>query len=167
MSESEATADTTTEATDSESSESFDPARAMEKIKKANAEAKSLRARLKELEPLAQKAQEAEQAKLSETERFAAQLADVTRRAEAAETRLLRSTVARRAGLPDDLADRLQGATEDELEADAKRLAELFAARPEQQPARRGDPSQGSDPLPLNGDPLVRDLIAKLGPPRS
>lgn len=139
--------------------EPFDQARAMEKIKKANAEAKSLRARLKELEPLAQKAQEAEQAKLSETERFAAQLADVQRRAEAAETKLLRSTVARRAGLPDDLADRLIGDDEDSLTADAKRLAELFtAAQPEQKPARRSDPSQGSGDLALNGDPLEMSL---------
>ena len=38
-----------------------------------------------------------------------------------------RRAVARTYGLPDDLADRLVGDTDEEMEADAKRLAKLFA----------------------------------------
>lgn len=164
MSDSAATEVQVDATTETGEGEQFDQDRAMEKIKKANAEAAGLRKRLKELEPLAAKVQEAEQAKLTETERFAAQLADVTRRAEQAESRLLRSKVARAAGLPDDLAERLQGADEEALEADAQRLAELFSAKaPEQKPARRGDPSQGSDALALNGDPLEQSLRNAVG----
>lgn len=156
---------TTGEGTESTGDEPFDKDRALEKIRKLNSESKGLRTRLKELEPLAQAAQEAERAKQTDAERFAAQLAEATRRAEAAEARLLRSTVARRAGLPDDLADRLQGGDEETLTADAERLAELFGAakEAEQKPARRADPSQGSGALPLNGDPLERALRIKLG----
>jgi hypothetical protein len=166
---SESTAESTTETVETTENEGdsttevFDETRAREKIKRVNNEAKALRARLKELEPLAQKAQEAEQAKLTDAERFAAQLAEVTRRAEAAETHLLRTTVARRAGLPDELVDRLQGGTEEELEADAERLAELFADKAPSKPVRRSDPSQGSDAHALNGDPLLDSLKTKLG----
>lgn len=168
MSDSQAQAATAdaVESTDDTTSEPFDEARAKDKIKKVNAEAASLRKRLRDLEPLAQAAQEAEQAKLSSEERFAQQIADITRRADAAEARVLRMTVARRAGLPDDLADRLQGDDEETLTTDAGRLAELFgAAKADEQksPARRGDPSQGSDALALNGDPLERSLRNAVG----
>lgn len=168
MSESEATVEAVETSEGDSTTEPFDEARAREKIKKTNAEAAALRKRVKALEAYEAQAQEAEQAKLSETERFAAQLADVTRRAEAAESRLLRNTVARRAGLPDDLADRLQGDDEEALTADAARLAELFgvaqeAASAQQKPARRGDPSQGSDALALNGDPLEQSLRNAVG----
>ncbi|MCX5202484.1 hypothetical protein OG897_13630 [Streptomyces sp. NBC_00237] len=54
--------------------EPFDRARAEAKIKKANSEAKSLRERLKELEPLARKAKELEDAQKSEQERLSEQL---------------------------------------------------------------------------------------------
>lgn len=159
MSESQAEATENTVETEVETEE-FDAARAKEKIKKVNAEAANLRKRLKELEPLAAAAQEAERAKLSDAERFAQQIADLTTRASKAEQRVLRLTVARAAGLPDDLAERLQGDDEEALAADAGRLAELFGASQEaqQKPARRGDPSQGSDAMPLNGDPLEAAL---------
>jgi chromosome segregation ATPase len=55
--------------------EPFDADRARKAINKKNAENKSLRDRLKELEPLAQKAKELEDAKKSEQERLAEQLA--------------------------------------------------------------------------------------------
>lgn len=157
--------DTDTDTTDTESAgEAFDETRAREKIKKANAEAASLRKRLKELEPLAAKVQEAEQSKLSTEERFAQQITEATTRAERAEARILRMSVARAAGLPDDLADRLQGDDEEALTADAERLAELFVPKEaEQKPARRGDPSQGSDAMALNGDPLERSLRNAVG----
>lgn len=137
----------------------FDRERALDKIKKVNSENANLRKRMKALEVFEKQAQEAEQAKLTEAERFAAQIAEATARADAAEKRLLRQSVARKAGLPDDLADRLQGDDEDSLLADAQRLVELFPNKP----VRRSDPSQGSDALPLNGDPLLESLKTKLG----
>jgi hypothetical protein len=168
MSESEATTTTeTVEITENEgeqTAEVFDEARAREKIKKTNAEAAALRKRVKALEVFEQQAQAAEQAKLSDSERFTAQLAEATKRAETAEKLLLRTTVARRAGLPDELVDRLVGDDEEALEADAQRLAELFGEKQApSKPVRRADPSQGSDALALNGDPLLDSLKTKLG----
>jgi len=61
--------------------EPFDRARAEAKIRKANSEAKSLRERLKELEPLAQKARELEDAQKSEAERLTGQLTEAQERA--------------------------------------------------------------------------------------
>lgn len=55
-------------------------------------------------------------------------------RAAIAEGQLTRLTVARAIGLPDQLADRLRGSTEEELTADARRLAELLPP-PAQTPA--------------------------------
>ncbi|EHN09414.1 hypothetical protein PAI11_37480 [Patulibacter medicamentivorans] len=61
-----------------------------------------------------------------------------TSRAEAAEARagqLLRQNVAHRHGLPDEIADRLQGTTEEELIADAQKLAALGIGQPPAAPA--------------------------------
>lgn len=64
--------------------EPFDRTRAEAKIRKANSEAKSLRERLKLLEPLAAKAQELEDAQKSETERLTDQLAAQREKADKA-----------------------------------------------------------------------------------
>lgn len=153
------------EGTETSTDEVFDKDRALEKIRKLNSEAKNLRSRVKALEPLEAKAREAEESKLSETERYAAQIAEAQTRAERAEVALLRFQVARTAGLPDDLVDRLRGDTEEELLADAKTLAKLIPPAAEVKPtsARRSDPSQGSDPMPLNGDPLEQALKNAVG----
>lgn len=149
--QSESTADSSAEGAQQGA---FDETKAKERISKLSSEAKNLRERVRALEAYETQAKEAEQAKLSVEERFAAQLSEVARRADAAESRLARLVAARAAGLPDDLADRLVGDTPEALEADAVRLAELFGAKQEdteQRPVRRGDPSQGSDPMSLNG----------------
>ncbi|MGQ3551700.1 hypothetical protein [Streptomyces rochei] len=73
--------------------EPFDRARAEAKIRKANSEAKSLRERLKELEPLAQKAKELEDAQKSEQERLAEQLKAAEDRIASVQQRAVRSEV--------------------------------------------------------------------------
>lgn len=73
--------------------EPFDRARAEAKIRKANSEAKSLRDRLKELEPLARKAQELEDAQKSESERLKGQLSAAEERIKAVQQRAVRSEV--------------------------------------------------------------------------
>ena len=145
--------------------EPFDADRAMEKIRKTNSENAGLRKRLKELEQYEAAAKAADEAKKSEAQRFAEQLADANRRAEEAELGRLRERVARRAQLPDELADRLRGTTEEELTADAKALAALTAsvqASGREERRKAPDPSQGQG-MALNGDPLEESLRAKLG----
>lgn len=73
--------------------EPFDRARAEAKIRKANSEAKSLRERLKELEPLAQRAKELEDAQKSEQQRLTEQLQQAEERIKSVQQRAVRSEV--------------------------------------------------------------------------
>lgn len=59
-----------------------------------------------------------------------------------------------------DIAKRLIGSTDEELAADAARTAKLFGLDAKAPAPRATDPSQGQggNPLPLNGDPLLRAL---------
>ena len=161
------TTETTTDpaGTDSTAEQPFDSERAMEKIRKANSEALNLRKRVKELEQYEAAARAADDAKKTEAEKFAEQLAAVTRRADDLQVELLRERVARKAKLPDELADRLRGTTIEELEADAKALA-AYASQVQQstreERRKAPDPSQGQG-MALNGDPLLDSLKSKLG----
>lgn len=126
----------------------FDATRALEKIRKANAEARALR----------------ERAKVAEDK--AASLEDVAKRATDLEAQLVRERVARRLSLPDELVDRLRGATEDEVMADAEKLVALVApkARP-QAPARPVESLQpGSGAAESGPSQLSRDDIRNMSP---
>lgn len=86
-----------------------------------------------------------------ETGDYAEEMRSVTERAERLErelnetrAELTRARVARSVGLPDELADRLRGDTEDEITADAERLSELFKATAKSGPAKRADVGQGN-----------------------
>lgn len=59
-------------------------------------------------------------------------LADAQARVDALEKSLWRSEAGRRFALPEDLLDRLQGSTLDEVLADAKTLADLVKPKPPQ-----------------------------------
>ena len=75
------------------------------------------------------------------------ELGTMTKRAETAERSLLRSRVAREAGLPAELADRLAGEDEKALKADAEALSKLIG-KPQAEPqplADLGDAGKGGD----------------------
>lgn len=102
---------------DSENDE-LDLPRAKEKIAKVNAEAKNLRTRLRETEEKLKDAKTPE-----EVEEIVQQM---TKDREDAEFALLRENVALKFKLPEKAVKRLAGKTREELEADAKELADLF-----------------------------------------
>lgn len=141
--------------------EPFDRARAEAKIRKANSEAKSLRERLKELEPLARKAKELEDAQKSDQERLTEQLTAAETRFKAVQQRAVRSEVRALAAAefadPDDahaFLDLDAFVSEDgEIDADGIRegLTDLLKrkphlAKPIDNPPRRPAPdrTQGS-----------------------
>lgn len=131
--------------------EPFDADRAMKKIREADREAEALRKRLKEFEDR----DKTEAQKLAER----AETAEKQRDELLIES--LRARVALAKGLPLPLAERLRGTTEEEMSADADALLELV---PTTSTRPRGDVDQGArSNLPLNGDPLERDLKARLG----
>lgn len=133
----------------------FDADRAKAKIRKANSEAQRLRARLKELEPLAAKAKELEDANKSETEKLIEDRDASKSRADSAEMRATKFSIALEHA-PESatvkqiqsVAKRLSGSTEEELEADAVELYEMFGASAKKPQQRK--PTEklrgGSDP---------------------
>ena len=64
-------------------------------------------------------------------------VSDLTKRATVAEGSLLRSKIAHEKGVPFELADRLVGSSEEELSADADKLASFLA--PKSTPPLRSD----------------------------
>lgn len=130
---------------DDEDSSAWDPERAMAKIKKINAENKRLRDRAKEAESEAEKSQQelaSENASLKE--------------------RLLRLEVANELGLPAQIAGRLQGASREEIVADAEELLKLIGPkRPGTQ--KPGNPfGEGHSPDGVQGAVDLEEMISSI-----
>lgn len=114
---------------------------ALSEVTKTRAEAANYRTRAKAAEKALAEAKTLEEVQ---------QIIDkMTAERESAERTLLAENVALTHGLPSALAARLQGNTRDELEADAKALAELVATGDDDDRPRRPkgglDPSEGDD----------------------
>jgi hypothetical protein len=86
---------------------------------------------------------ERDEADLSEQQRAVKRAEEAEQRANAAESRALRLEVVTETGLPAAMAGRLQGATKDELLADAESLKALLAPN--------GTSGDGGTPPPANG----------------
>lgn len=155
-----AAAEPNTEADTSPPEGEFDPDRARAEVKAARDEARNLRKRLREVEPLAEKARQAEDASKSDAQKWQERYEALLAEKASAEHEAMRERVARQAGLPDDLADLLQGTSEADMTEHAKRLSVYISPKTE----RRRDPSQGvgGDDVALNGDPLLTALKTKL-----
>ena len=76
------------------------------------------------------------------------------------ETASLRTRIALQNGLPYDLADRLQGADEEALRADAERLAGFMRPATPQAPLRDTEPPIGDDKT-MQMKQMLRDLQPK------
>lgn len=136
--------------------EQFDPDRAKAKIAKANAEAKNLRERLKELEAKAAKYDEIETANKTELERATDEKERLMFELNDLKVAAMRERVARQFQLPDELASRVQGADEDEMTEDAERLAALITPKVQ----RFDDPAQGRSDRP--GDSTAQQFAAAI-----
>ena len=143
---------------DGDDDEPVDVPRAKAKIRKANQEAKALRERVKELEAVERKLQELEDAEKSQLDKANERISAAERRAEDAETRALRLQVAHEKGLTPAQAKRLSGSTQEELEADADELAELFA------PSSGREESTSRGPKPRIDDDTPSDAGADEDP---
>lgn len=76
------------------------------------------------------------------------------------ETASLRTRIALQHGLPYDLADRLQGADEEALRADAERLAGFLRPATPQAPLRDTEPPMGDDKT-MQMKQMLRELQPK------
>lgn len=116
-------------------------------------EARKWESRAKENAAAAKRLQEIEDAQKSETEKLLARAEAAEKRAADLEAARLRDRVAQANGIPADLVDRLVGATEEELAADAQRLAALL--RPSETPPP-------PPPPPADGGPRGTPAPAQL-----
>lgn len=124
----------------------FDPERAQATIKKIRSE----------------KLAAAERARKAEDRATAAE--DAAKRVPDLEAQLVRERVARKLNLPDALVDRLRGATEDEVMADAESLVALVAPKIKTtRPVESLQPGTGARP---GGSPsqLTRSDLAGMTP---
>lgn len=113
--------------------------RALDAERKARAAAER---RAKEAEA---KLKEADDAKLSEVERLQSQVAELTKRAEGAESRADRFEVAAAKGLSLAQARRLVGSTKEELEADADEMRSELGLKDEDEKAPATKPRPKED----------------------
>ncbi|MFF7254797.1 hypothetical protein [Streptomyces microflavus] len=121
---------------------------ARKELAKVRGEAAGYRTRLRDAETKLSGAKSPEE--------FEAALTEVKQKNAELERSLVVSSVARRFDLPEELAERLRGATPEELEADAKSLQSLLA--PKAPPALGGglDPSEGDDDGEMDPRKLAR-----------
>ncbi len=120
--------------------EPFDPERHNADLRKAKNEAKNLRDRLKELEPLAAEAQQLREASKTDMERLTEQHQSAVERAAKAEAEAVRLRAAVKHGISEDDFDLLGVGSEDEILARAERIAALRSAAapaPDLTPAAR------------------------------
>lgn len=169
MSDEDTTTDETEQQDDTEATEALATAQEAEaeddaldpkvkaKIEKANREARSLRQRLRELEPLAKKFKESEQASKTEAEKLSEQLAEAHVELQGFRVEGIRRQAAVKAGLDPDLAEFITATDEDTAFEQAKRLAKRTAT-PE---PPRGDFRQGTRSQPASkrdNNDLLRGL---------
>lgn len=143
----------------------WDPEVARRKIKRSNQEAANLRARLKELEPLAAKAREFEEASKSEQQKLTEALEAERSARTKAESTLLRYEVGAEKGVPPTLMRFLSGNTREEVEEAADVLLKEMGngrGKPPGPPPERitsGAASSADDDL----DPLALYTRAREG----
>lgn len=94
-----------------------------DELKRTRREAAQYRTRAKELE---EKEKQAEEASLSELEKTKKRAAELEAQLAAVQTEAWRQAAAVKAKLPPELANRIQGKTPEDMEADAAELAKLL-----------------------------------------
>lgn len=149
-----------------ESDEQFDPEKAWRLIQNLRSDLDKAKG---DRDTLKTRVEQIEDAEKTEMQRLTDRLAKMEAEKKDAERRALVLEVAQTKGVPADLVEFLVGDTRDELEAKADKLSALATVEDDRTapPSRRPTPAlrPGASPADadLNGDPLLRDLKAKLG----
>lgn len=124
------------------------------------AEARKWEARAKENTSAREELDRFKQAQMTELEKAQQAAAQAQADVEAARVEALRYRIAAQFGINEHTDLILTGADEDTM----TRQAELWASRTPSTTHPKPDPAQGArDAVPLNGDPLLRDIKQKLG----
>lgn len=143
------------------SDDQFDPAKAWSLIQNLRGDVEKQKTRVNELLPFEQAARELEDAQKTEAQRLAEQLAAAQADATQARSETLRLRVATAKGLPAALAARLQGATEEEMSADADALLAAFPQPPAPPAGRTPVEALRPGALPNPPEQTLADRIAE------
>lgn len=146
---------------DDDDTDRFDEARARRKIEKANREAKSLRERIKALEPLAAEAEKRRKGEMTEAQKLTEEKAALEVELAELRTSNVRREAAEAVGLPARFVKYINAAEPTEALAQAKELAkELKAAngesgKPDFRQGARGSSNAGSN---VTNDDILRHM---------
>jgi seryl-tRNA synthetase len=114
--------------------EPYDKERAMLLIEKLRSEVKDLKPKAKKADDMEVAEKARKDAELPEIERLKKEAKDLQNQLKKLEVTTKRAEVARKVGLPDVLADRIQGETSEEMEADAKLIFDALPKGPKPPP---------------------------------
>ena len=124
--------------------EPFDAARAMRTIEKLRAEIKELKPKARQADELSAAEQKRKEAEMTELQKLQAALEKTQSELKAAQLSQLKKDIAVKVELPLIFADRLQGDTAEELEADAKKILEALPKAPKPPPVSATNPGAGA-----------------------
>lgn len=115
----------------------------------------------KQLEEMSSRLKEYEDAKKSDLDKLTERATTAEQTAASASAKLLRYEVAAAKKLPSEWAARLQGSTQEELEADADQLLEALGTQQQRQtPSYDGGVRQGA-PAPTDMNSLIRQAAGR------
>ena len=143
-----------------EKEEEFDKERAMNTIHSLREQEKQWKKDKKELENFKAEDAKRKEAEMSDLEKAQKKAAQLEADLKAERLQNLKLKVAGKYQLPESLANRLQGETEDELDADAKALAELL---PKQQKAAKLPVTDPAEPEKGETDQQRRTRLSRQG----
>lgn len=142
--------------------ETFDAARAMALIEKLRNQVKELSPKAKQAEQLAAAQKAKEESEMSELQKLNKRLADTESELRQTKRASTAAQIAARLGLPEALANRLQGETPEEMEADAKAILEALPKPTKPNPGVVPNPGAGAAPVNTDAEMLKR--IRSSGP---
>ena len=126
--------------------EPFDKSRAMATINKLREAEKQAKKELKELETLRAEKQQREEAEMTESQRLQKQVEEFKAQNAQLQANIWRNAAATEANLPSIFAERIQGATLEEMQADAKKLAEALPKQKSMPTISPTNPANGNKP---------------------
>ena len=142
-----------------EDDDKFDESKARKRIEKVTREAKNLRDRIRQLEPLAKEAEQRRKEGQTEAQRLAEEKAALEVELAELRTANIRREAASTAGLPAEFVEFITGAEPEEALAQAKKLAKAMKAA--DSPSQRPDFRQGARGTSNSGSSMTQDDLIR------
>lgn len=129
--------------TPAETEEPFDKERAMSTILKLRETESKFKKMTRDMERLQEQERQRKEAEMTDVEKYKAKAEELERALVTAKTESMRLKVASKYQLPEKLAQRLQGETEEEMDADGAELAKLLPKQKQAPQLQSNDVADG------------------------